>query len=118
MNIKWLLKFLNSLNCNSCRESSQSSDYELTDKIRVHTIGKKNKIYNLSRQHPNWSLKSLQKNGASCLSRKDELTRWKSEIVKGETKFDKIKNINDYVYKRFCEEREKYSCITTRNVRD
>ena len=50
-------------------------------------------------------------------SRKDELTKCKSDIVKGGTKFDKIKNINDYVYKRFCEEREKYSGITTRNLR-
>ena len=38
--------------------------------------------------------------------------------MKGETKFDKIKNINDYVYKKFCEEREKNSCITTRNLRE
>lgn len=83
--------------------SSQGSDYEpQSKKSKFQTIPllTKIRICNLAREHPKWSLKTLQNNGASCLSRKDELKRWSVEIKSGGTKFDKLQFIKEYA--SFC----------------
>lgn len=79
--------------------SSQHSDYEpepKKSKFQAIPLTTKIKIYNLAREHPTWSLKTLQNNGAACLSRKDELKRWGDEIKNGGTKHDKNRIIKAY----------------------
>ncbi|WP_316206617.1 hypothetical protein, partial [Escherichia coli] len=64
-------------------------------------IHKKIKAVNLFREHPNWNLKTLQKFVGPSLVRKDEIHRWKKDVMKGGTKFDKLKEIENWTWKRF-----------------
>lgn len=82
------------------------------------SLDRKIQIVNLAREHPKWSLSTLKSHGAACLSRKDELTRWKKEIQKGGTIFDKSCAIKKWTYDRFCEARQNQVPVTTRNLQE
>lgn len=74
------------------------------------------KTVSLPREHSNWSLKALQIRGTTRLPRKDQLDRWKKQILKGGSKFEKYEQINKWTYQKFCEARANKSPITTRNI--
>lgn len=65
---------------------------------------KKNAVA-LAEAHPRWSLKSLQANGAGRLKQKHLLRRWKDDVNRGGTNFDKWKSIDYDTYERFLEAR-------------
>lgn len=65
----------------------------------------KEKIVTLAATHPKWSLKSLQKHGASRLKYKKDLYRWKEDVKRGGTHFDKWTTIDQKTYEQFVEAR-------------
>ena len=70
------------------------------------------------REHPKWSLKTLQHRGSSALTRKDDLRRWENHIIKGGTQYDKSKISKDWTYKRFIEAREKKIPVYVKNLQE
>lgn len=57
------------------------------------SLDTKIKILNMVREHPNWSLKTIQKHGGSALKNKSDLKKWQEQIEKGsgvKEKFDMI----------------------------
>ncbi|OAD59935.1 hypothetical protein WN48_07846 [Eufriesea mexicana] len=70
----------------------------------------------LARQHPSWSIKTLQKKGSRFLKRKNDLIRWKAQIEKEDTKYDMYNAIDQWTYDRFKEARENLQQVTTREI--
>ena len=79
---------------------------------------KKIQIFNLCKEHPQWSLKTLHSHGATALTRKDELTRWEKEIINGGTIFDKNFAITQWTLKRFNEAQANKQHVTVRNLQE
>lgn len=65
----------------------------------------KEKVVALAAAHPKWNLKTLQANGAARLKHKETLYRWKEDVKRGGTNFDKWKTIEHETYERFVEAR-------------
>lgn len=65
----------------------------------------KETVVALAQMNPKWNLATLQKKGASRLKRKDYLQRWKEDIKKGGTRFDKLRTIDSETFDRFIEAR-------------
>lgn len=55
--------------------------------------------------HPKWTLKTLQRRGASRLKHKQYLYRWKEDVKHGGNHFDKWYTIDNETYERFLEAR-------------
>ncbi|XP_046476181.1 uncharacterized protein [Neodiprion pinetum] len=66
--------------------------------------------------HPKWSLKCLQNHGASRLKHKQNLYRWKEDVKRGGTYFDRWKTIDSDTYERFLEARSSMEQVTTRTL--
>lgn len=76
----------------------------------------KTKVVNIAEAHPSWSLATLQKKGCSRLKKREYLSKWKEDIKKGGTIFDKYAIIDSWTYDRFVEARQNYQQVTTRNL--
>lgn len=75
------------------------------------------KVVNLAKEHPKWSLKTLQKNGCSRLKSMKLLYRWKEDIKRGGTRIDKYTAIDSWTYDRFVEAcRANHQQVTTRDL--
>ncbi|KAJ8676823.1 hypothetical protein QAD02_012610 [Eretmocerus hayati] len=81
-------------------------------------IATKIKIINKSREHPEWSLTTLQKNGCRALTRKDTSARWTKDIEKGETQIDESVYIKEKTFEIFKDTRAKRLPIHKRNVQE
>lgn len=110
---------------NSATDSSSSEDEDLPMKKKSRKTNrpevpfeKKLKIVKLAEEHPDWSLESLRKNGASCLLRKRDLIRWKQQVLHGGSKRDMIKAINEWVYQRFIEARATNTPVCSRHLQE
>lgn len=98
-------------------QSSESLIDELSNLKERIPLDYKIKICDIHREHPNWKLPTIQKNGGSKLTRMDELTRWKKEIEEGGTVFDKYAAINKYTLEQFLESRKSKKPVYTRNLK-
>jgi len=67
----------------------------------------KEKVVALAQAHPKWSLATLKKYGGGRLKRKDYLQRWKEDVEKGGTRFDKLRTIDSETFTRFREARSR-----------
>lgn len=78
-------------------------------------IETKIKIVQVAKEHPNWSLQTLQRNGCSLLKSKKYLGRWENDILNGGVKecYDKI---NKWTYDRFYESRVNKQPVSTRMI--
>ncbi|KYM98426.1 hypothetical protein ALC62_10866 [Cyphomyrmex costatus] len=76
----------------------------------------KEKIVALAQAHPKWSLTTLQRCGAHRLKHKAYLQRWKEDIKKGGTRFDKLGKIDSETFERFGEARRCLEQVTTRTL--
>jgi hypothetical protein len=100
--------------------SSDNEEYEKTQCKRNKTyipLETKIKIVNLAREHPRWSLKTLQNMGGSALKNKKHLSRWREEIRKGGNKWEKFEAINKWVLDRFHEARNQKRPVITRMLK-
>lgn len=79
-------------------------------------IDYKIKVVNTANSHPNWSLKTLHKNGCQRLKKKADLQVWKQHIKSGGTIFDKYSIIDSWTHDRFREARQVNQQVTTRNL--
>jgi len=86
----------------------QKSDY-----IPLET---KIKILNMVREHPKWSLKTVQKHGGSALKNKSDLKKWKDQIEKGYGAKEKYEMINKWTFDRFVEARQQMQPISTKII--
>lgn len=68
------------------------------------------------REHPKWSLKTIQKYGGDALKNKSHLTRWKEEIEKGAGIKEKFNMINKWTYDRFVEARQQMQPVSTISI--
>ncbi|KAJ8680290.1 hypothetical protein QAD02_016077 [Eretmocerus hayati] len=103
------------------QSQSQHSEYVPSPKkCRVESIplATKIKIINKAREHPNWSLKTLQNNGCMALTRMDTLARWSKDIEKGGTQNDESEYIHEKTFELFKDARAKRLPIHTRNVQE
>lgn len=99
--------------------ASGSSDYEPEEKkskFEAVPLKKKIEILQLRDQHPNWSQKTLRTYGGRFVPRIDELIRWRREVLKGGTKYDKSEAIRQFVFDRFKEARMKKQPVETRTL--
>lgn len=101
-------------------ELDDESDYEPEEKhsksMDYIPIDYKVKVINMAKQHPKWTLKSLQRRGCYKLKRMDLLKVWEQHIISGGTTFDKYAIINSWTYDRFIEARQNNQQVTTRNL--
>ncbi|KAJ8681489.1 hypothetical protein QAD02_017276 [Eretmocerus hayati] len=72
-------------------------------KFKSIPMDEKIRILNKAERHPEWSLETLQRNGCAALSRKDTLVRWKEEVKRGGTQYDRAEFIRGKTYERFVE---------------
>ncbi|XP_032679519.1 uncharacterized protein LOC116847972 [Odontomachus brunneus] len=70
----------------------------------------------MAKEHPNWSLQTLQRKGAHYLKYKRDLKQWEKDVLSGGTRFDKLYAINSWTLDRFTEAREKFEQVTTRTL--
>ncbi|KAJ8672603.1 hypothetical protein QAD02_003862 [Eretmocerus hayati] len=102
-------------------QQSASSEYipsPKRPKFDAIPIATKIKIINKSREHPEWSLTTLQKNGCKALTRKDTLARWTKDIEKGGTQIDESVYIKGKTFEIFKDARAKRLPIHKRNVQE
>lgn len=74
------------------------------------------KVINMAKEHPKWSLKTLQKNGCLRLKTMNHLYRWKRDIKCGGTIIDKYAVIDSWTYDCFMEAKANCQQVTTRNL--
>lgn len=105
-----------------CASSVPDENYEpVTKRLNYGAIPLEVKVkaVALARNHPNWNLQTLQKNGATtALKRKKDLKLWESDIVKGGTRYDKYQALNKWTYDRFVESRCRNENVTTRILQE
>lgn len=77
----------------------------------------KTRVVALSRAHPGWSLKTLQKKGSPLLRSMDQLKQWQKQIDNGGTLRDKYMQINSWTYERFVEARTRNQRVSTKMLR-
>jgi len=87
--------------------------YRLADHIPLDS---KIRMINIAKEHPNWSLQTLQKKGCSLLKKKENLKKWEADVKSGGTRFDKISSIDSWTYDRYVEARQNRQQVTTRNL--
>lgn len=75
-------------------------------------------MYNMAREHPKWSLETLQHQGCASLTRKDELIRFRIDIQNGGTAYEKYYAITKWTIYRFKEAQSRKSHVTTRNLQE
>jgi hypothetical protein len=83
--------------------------------VRV-SLETKIKVVNHSKEHPNWSLATLQKRGSNLLKRKSQLKAWNKDIENGGTRLGKCEMIKKCTYDRFCEARKRTEQVTSRSL--
>lgn len=77
-----------------------------------HSYQYKQKVIRLSDLHPNWSLKTLQKNGCKKLKSMRMLKKWREDVKRGGSRYDKLKRIDEETYENFVQAR--YYCEQVR----
>jgi len=101
-------------------DSEDSDEYHPDEKkakqVEYIPLDYKVTVINIAKQHPNWSLKNLQRKGCSRLKNMKDLKRWEEQIKKGGTIIDKYTTIDSWTYDRFVEARENLQQVTTRNL--
>lgn len=70
----------------------------------------------MAREHPKWSLKTLQTRGGAALKHKGLLKIWEKDIENGGTVFDKWEMIDKWTFDRFVEARKSMKPVTTRTL--
>jgi len=85
--------------------------YEERQESNTRIPLKKIKIVNMVKEHPNWSLKTIQHQGDGALRTKKDLPRWKN-IKNGGTTLEKYEQINNY--NRYEDATEEKRPVTTR----
>ncbi|KAK2579037.1 hypothetical protein KPH14_002830 [Odynerus spinipes] len=90
-------------------ELSDAENYEPPQKemrtVEYIPLETKMKIVTLTKQHPRWSLKTLQRTACRALKRKEDVKRWERDIMKGGTTKDKYTSIDLWTFDRFMEAR-------------
>lgn len=99
--------------------TSQSSEEEYTPMETSRTkhfvpIDTKIKILKMVRDHPNWSLRTIQQKGGTALKNKTDLKKWQQQIEQGGGKKEKYFMINKWTYDRFVEARDLMRPVSTR----
>lgn len=74
------------------------------------------KVVKMAKEHPKWSLKSIQRKGGSRLKRMDQLKIWEEHIRSGGTAIDKYNTIDSRIYDRFVEARQSNKQVTTKDL--
>jgi len=97
-------------------ELSSDSDEE-EQKLEKIPFGMKIKAVQLAELHPEWSIKSLRSKSTRLLKDRSQLARWKIDIEKGGTRYDKLRAINNNVYDRFVEARDQRGLVTTQMLK-
>ncbi|XP_071573952.1 uncharacterized protein [Temnothorax nylanderi] len=87
-----------------------SRDYEYIP------LSYKEKAVALAEMHPQWTLKTLQRQGCHKLKNKKMLRIWKEDVKRGGTKIDKWKYIETQTFEHFTEARQCLEQITTRTL--
>lgn len=88
-------------------------DEEERSKVDYVPLDYKEKVVNLAKEHPKWSLKTLQTKGASRLKNMKQLKRWEDQVKTRGTKLDKYKTIDSLTYDRFKKARESGQRVTS-----
>ena len=102
-------------------EESELSDFQPSPKRPKYEqvpLEVKIKVVNMAREHPAWSLSTLQHQGSSKLRHKGMLNIWEKEIHSGGTRYDKLNTIDKWVYDRFVEARGSNEQVTTRTLQE
>lgn len=93
--------------------SSDSNNEEQKEKIEKIPFGIKIKAVQLAQLHPEWSIKSLHSKSTRFLKNRSQLARWKIDIEKSGTRYDKLRAISNNVYNRFFDTRDQKRLVTT-----
>jgi hypothetical protein len=100
--------------------NESSDEYEPDEKKKKEydyiSIDYKIRAVTLAKEHPGWSLKTLQRKGCSRLKNMSYLSRWEEQIKSGGSKFDKYCTVDSWTHDRFIEARQNFQQITTRNL--
>ncbi|KAK9295328.1 hypothetical protein QLX08_010314 [Tetragonisca angustula] len=104
---------ISSSNSSAAADSFQEHEPKKSRISDFVPLDRRLKIINIARQHPKWSLQTLQRHGCQELRRKDYLQRWIKEI-KGVGVKESFDYINKYTYDRFTETRNDKRPVTTR----
>lgn len=95
--------------------SPDDEDYEPAEKASKGDyvpLVTKIKVVKMAKEHPKWSLRTLQTKGSRRLTRKDELKRWEENIKSGGSTIDKYSIIDSWTYDRFVESRQNYQQVS------
>lgn len=87
------------------KELSSDSDNEEQKLEKIEKIPFRIKIKAVQ-LHPEWSIKSLRLKSTRFLKKRSQLARWKIDIEKGGTRYNKLRAISNNVYDRFFETRD------------
>ncbi|XP_032673519.1 uncharacterized protein LOC116845214 [Odontomachus brunneus] len=105
-----------SLSSQSSPLSEEWIDSPEKKKFKTIDLDYKRKVVAIAKEHPNWSLQTLQREGAHYLKCKSDLKQWEKDVLSGGTRFDKLYAINSWTLDRFTEAREKFEQVTTRTL--
>ncbi|XP_046407402.1 uncharacterized protein LOC124172041 [Ischnura elegans] len=97
------------------------SEYEPSPKRSTHQhipLDVKVKVVNMAKEHPKWSLATLQTLGSVHLKHKGMLAICEKDIKSGGTKRDKLEMIDRWVYDRFVEARNMNEPVMTRTLQE
>ncbi|KAJ8684535.1 hypothetical protein QAD02_020327 [Eretmocerus hayati] len=101
-------------------ESQNSPAYQPPKKFKSDPISFEHevKMVAIADAHPNWSLRTLQNNGCAALTHMDTLARWRADIAKKGTQFDRSEFINEKTFEAFKEARSKRQPVLFRNCQE
>ena len=94
---------------------SDDEDYEPAEKAtkgEYVPLETKMKVVKLAKEHPKWSLRTLQRKGSRVLRRRDDLKRWEENVKSGGTTIDKYSIIDSWTNDRFVEARKNYQQVS------
>ncbi|KAI4481541.1 hypothetical protein M0802_013961 [Mischocyttarus mexicanus] len=98
------------------KKSSDEENYEPQEKKEKRSVfdplETKIKVVTLARQHPTWSLKTLQKNGCGLLKQKNCIKRWEQSILSGGSRLEKYSFIDSWTYARFEDARNTFQLVS------
>ncbi|KAJ8675940.1 hypothetical protein QAD02_011726 [Eretmocerus hayati] len=100
--------------------STELSSISATKKFKSDPISLqlKIKMVAIADAHPNWGLSTLQRNGCAALTRMDTLIRWRADIAKNGTQFDRSDYIHEKTFESFKEARSRRQPVLFRNCQE
>lgn len=104
---EWILSFFWTMQCMGVEGDGDFVAEEFTPTPTDYvSLAYKERAVALATAHPKWSLRSLQSHGVSRLKHKSMLYRWKEDVKRGGTNFDKWRTIDCETHERFVEARQ------------